>query len=258
MAENTAVPPAQDPNIPQITPDTSGGGQSATPTTSTTPTTPATPAQPTQPAQISDDVKASLKDEITRDISGKVGEEVSKSVIERIAEALGLNKKEEAKLPTDAESLKKLVDEAVQKRMEAEAERAEEQEIESKEQRQIRINGIILGWHGQYNEMAKLGKVPAIKNANDANDEGVVARRKIILAIGKIIDEYRKTDPNSEYTPSVSEVLIRFPRVLEAPPGADLPISGNNAVRGNESSFSYQKDVKGKTFEQIASEANSA
>ena len=125
---------------------------------------------------------------------------------------------------------------------------------EEKQGQQERIDNTIKGWHSQYNQLASLGKVPAIKNASDTADEGVVARRKLILGIGKIIEEIRKTDPTSEYVPSVSEVLVRFPDILKAPPGADLPISGNTAVRENETSFSYDKDVKGKTFEQIVAE----
>ena len=80
--------------------------------TQTTPPQPQAPIAPQTPSSAPVD-SAKLKEEITRDVSGKVSEEVSKSVIQRIGEALGLTKKEEAKLPTDPESLKKIVDENV-------------------------------------------------------------------------------------------------------------------------------------------------
>ena len=94
-----------------------------------------------------------------------------------------------------------------------------------------------------------------IKNPSDPSDEGVAARRKLITAIGGIIDEVRKINPNSDYTPSISEAMVRYPTVLSAPPGADLPISGNTAVRESEDSFAYDKDVAGKSFQEIIDES---
>jgi hypothetical protein len=242
--EPPATPPVED--TPPVPP--------TLPTTSTTPTPPVTlpvtpPAQPLKPT-MSEKAVAELREGITKDVSG----EVSKSVIQKIGDALGLTKKEEEELPKDPKALKKLVDSAVTKRFEKESEAAGEQVKVDGQNRQGRIDNIVKTWHFQYNELARLGKLPAIKNVNDTNDEGVVARKKLIRTIGNIIDEINKVNPNSDYVPSISEAMVRFPTVLAAPPGADLPISGNTAIRENEDSFSYEKDVAGKSFEQIVDE----
>jgi hypothetical protein len=261
MAENTAnpqIPPAQpDPSVTEpetVVPETPVVPPTTPPATPPE-TPPTTPVQP-EPVQMkpdkpmSDEQLASITESVTKDVSGKV----SKSVIQKIGDALGLTKKEEEELPTDPIALKKLVDQEVTKRFDKVSEDSERQQKEDETARQGRVDGIVTGWNFQYNELSKIGKVPAIKNVNDTNDEGVKARRKLITAIGNIIDEIRKVNPNSDYVPSISEALVRYPQVLQAPPGANLPISGNTAVRETEDSFSYEKDIAGKSFQQIIDE----
>jgi hypothetical protein len=262
MAEETAKPdapvttPTEPPATPPAEPPVTPSEPTTPPTPPVTPPTPPTPpAEPLKPS-LSEEQVASMKADIAKDVSGEVTKEVSKGVIQKIGEALGLTKKEEEKLPTDAVELKKLVGEEVTKRFDRVSEDADKEEKDDASERQTRIDNTIKGWHFQYNQLASLGKVPVIKNNTDANDEGVEARRKLIMAVGNIIDEIRKLDPTSEHIPSISEVLVRFPNVLTGPPGADLPISGNTAVRENEDSFSYEKDIAGKSFEQIVEQAS--
>ena len=257
MAEKTAnptpsTPPVDEPTPTPATPPVTTPAPSETPPVAPPPPTPpVAPVTPTLAPSMSEEQITTLKGDITKDVSTTVGEEVSKSVIQKIGDALGLTKKEEAALPTDASSLKKLVDNEVTKRFDKESQDAEKEEKQEVGDRQVRISSTIKGWHFQYNELSRLGKVPLIKNATDENDEGVVARRKLIVGIGRIIEYIQKTDPNSNYIPSVSEVLVREPSVLKEVPGADLPISGNTAVREGQDSFAYEKDIKGKTFQDI-------
>ena len=227
------------------------------PQTTPEPQAPATPVAPQPTPSVTPEVKpsmsdeqvASLKDSITKDVSGQVSQEVSKSVIQKIGEALGLTKREEDKLPTDAEALQKLVDQKLEERFSKLSEEAENEEKEEKTARQERINGIVNGWYTQYNILARQGKVPPVKNAGDENDPGLQARKKIILAIGKMIEQNKAQ--GIDYTPTISDVLVTYPQVLQGPPGADLPISGNTAVRENEDSFKYE-NIHKKTFEEIA------
>ena len=171
--------PVQDPATPVDTP------VPAIPTTSVTP--PVVPTPPVTPAPLATPEDKTLSEEqvasITKDVSGKVGEEVSKSVIQKIGDALGLTKKEEDELPTDASALRKLVDSAVGKRFDRQSKDVVKQDKQDATVRQDRIDGIVTGWHFQYDQLSKLGKLPAIKNPNDTNDEGVVARRKLITTI---------------------------------------------------------------------------
>lgn len=255
---NQLTPPATAPQTPPSDPTSVTPPADPTPTTPPSdPTSAPTTTAPTPPVEeskpsLSEEQVASMRKDITEEVSG----DVSKSVIQKIGDALGLTRKEEEKLPTDAESLKKLIDAEVGKQFSRVSKDAEKQDREDADTRQTRIDSTIKGWHFQYNELARIGKIPVIKDAVDTNDEGIVARRKLILAIGKIIDEIRQADPNSDYIPSVSEALVRFPNILKGPPGGDLPISGNTAVRESTDSFSYEKDVAGKSFEQIVNEGS--
>src|SRR3990167_225053 len=230
-------------------------GKTTPPTQPQAPQQPETPpsAPPATPPAVSADQAAKLSEEITQDVSGKVSEQVSKSVLERIAGALGLTKKEEEKLPTDAETLKKLVDERVSEEFNRLAGEAEQEETKTEEERQGRINSIISSWYTQYTQLANLGKVPRILKEGDQTDKGMQARKKLILAIGKKIEDNKKNGVN--YVPSISDVLIENPNVLKGPPGADLPISGNTQA-AEEGGFSY-KEIANKSFEQIAREGAS-
>ena len=198
---------------------------------------------------LSEEKVASLKESITKDVSSTVSDKVSKSVIEKIGDALGLSKKEEEALPESPEELKKVIQKNVKSEMDKLSTRMDEDRSKSEKERQTKIDGIITGWHAQYNQLASLGKVPVVKDAKSQTDEGVVARKKIILAIGKMIEK-NKAD-GSDYTPSVSDVLVTSPNVLSEVPGADLPISGNTSVVEDSANFS-NKEISGKSFAEIA------
>ena len=218
------------------------------------PQAPVTPAPVvSEPAKVEpsipEDTLTTLKDTITKDVSGKVTEEVSKGVLTRISEALGLTKEQEEELPKDPESLKKMVQESIDAKMEELDTQAKKEEKESKKERQTRINGIVNNWFSQYNRLSQSGKVPAIKDSSDENDPGLQARKKVILYIGQMIEKLKAE--GSDYTPSIADALLENPRVLSGPAGANLPISGNTAIREDESSFKYE-DVAKKSFEEIA------
>lgn len=215
----------------------------------TTDTTTASDATDQQKTTISDEQASSLKESISADLSAKVGEEVSKSVIAKIGDALGLTKKQEEALPTDPKDLQKIIDQKVEEKFKNISTEASEHEKQEKEDRQKRIDGIVTGWYSQYNQMARLGKVPAISKQDDPNDKGVVVRRKIITAIGKMIDKNKSE--GVEYTPSVADVLVSIPNILSAPPGADLPIGGNTSNNDDSTKFSHN-EIHGGSFESIA------
>lgn len=256
--ENNTQPPVIPPATP-VTPtppvDSTPPTPPATPTTPsiTPPVIPVTPlvVPPAVPPTPEDTAK--LREEITKDVSGKVSEEVSKSVIRKIGDALGLSKKEEEKLPTDAESLKKIVDTRVGEVLEKRDKELEDKGEQAETEKETRIDNIIKGWHTQYSQLAIAGKVPVIKNENDTNDRGVVARRKFIQAIGKMIDTNKLQ--GVDYVPSVADVLVMNPDVLKGPAGANMPISGATPVQGDSDSFS-NKEIRGKTMAQIASESS--
>lgn len=185
-------------------------------------------------------------------IKEEVSGEVSKSVIEKIGEALGLTKKEEAALPTNAEELQKVVDAKVQEALESRDRKYQEEQTQTQKAQEARVDGIITGWHTEYDRLAAVGKVPAIKDPDNPEDPGVKARRELILGIGDIIAEERKL--GIVRTPALSEVLLNEPTRLKGIPGADLPISGNSAVREEPANYS-NKEIRSKTFQQILSEA---
>ena len=178
---------------------------------------------------------------------------MSKSVIQKIGEALGLTRKQEQALPTNADDLQKIIDKKVEERFAKFSEQAEQEETQSEQERQSKIDNIVTGWYSQYNQMARLGKVPAVTKADDQNDKGVQARRKIILTIGKMIEENKKN--GIDYVPTVSDILISQPNILKIP-GDDLPISGNTQVREDTAVFS-NSEIKKKSFDQLAREGAS-
>lgn len=208
------------------------------------------PEPQVQPQSLSEDQVSSLKESISKDVSGNVIKEVSEKVRASIAEALGLSKKEEEELPKNAEALKRIVDDAVNARMDELGKKAEEDEKQQEQDHQKRIDAIVKDWNSDYARLAEAGKVPKIANATDKADAGIVARRKIILHIGKMIQTLKAQ--GIDKTPSIADALIDNPNVLKEPAGGDLPVSGNTASRENEDSFKYQEDIAGKTFEQIA------
>ncbi|MBU1067097.1 hypothetical protein KKE60_04890 [Patescibacteria group bacterium] len=244
---------AEEGNIPNITPGTT---PPATPPKLPVEPTPSTepPVAPTPSSTpLSEDAAAKLKEDISKDVSEKITKTVSEGVIQKIGKAFGLTKKEEEDLPKDPDALKKMVGAMIQEGFAAREEDQFRTSEETDKQRQGRIDDIVRGWHSQYESLARSGKLPPIENAQDPNDKGVVARRKIILAIGKI-NESNRSAGLPRYTPTVAEVLVNNPDVLSGPPGADLPISGNTQVREEPDSFTYG-DTHDKSFEEIAEEA---
>lgn len=209
-------------------------------------------------SKLDDDQVASLKDSITKDISGQVSDDVSKSVIEKIGEALGLTKKEKEDLPRDQDSLNQVIDQRVKQELSRFEESQQKREEISEKQRQQQIDTQVNSWFSQYDQLARSGKVPKIENLQDQNDKGRLARNKIITAIGKMIDQNKDSaDPQvRDYVPTISDVLLQYPNVLdEQLPGANLPISGSNAARYEGQGLDYQKDIRGKSFEQIVNES---
>lgn len=264
MAEDTAVPQSTTPVTPPVTPvdpvvpvtppvtppaDTPPVTPPADPVTPPV-TPPATP--PVTPPKLSEEDVTKMRETIKTEVS----ETVSKSILQKIGDALGFTKKETEELPTDKPSLQKLIDSSVADKFKSQTQTVEKQDEQDATDRQTRIDSTVKGWHFQFSELSRLGKVPVIKDATDPTDEGVVARRKLIMSIGTIIDETRKTNPTSDHVPSISEVLVRFPDVLKGPPGANLPISGDTAVRAPAVALDYEKDVAGKSFQQIVDSGN--
>jgi hypothetical protein len=246
MPEPISTPPPATSPEPTPTP-------APTPTPIPTPTPTPTPAPAPVPA-MSDEQMKSLKDSISTDVSGRVSGEVSKSIIQRIGEALGLTKKEEDELPSNATQLKKIIDQKIQEQFSQLSSQATDEEKREATEKQQRIDTIVTTWYGQYNQLARIGKVPPVTKADDPNDKGVMARRQIIIAIGKMIEENKKN--GIEYVPSISDVLISYPNILKGPPGADLPISGNTQVREPQDAFTH-KEIRDKSFEEIAREGTS-
>ena len=202
---------------------------------------PATPTPPATPPAFSEEESTKLKEEISKG--------VSESVIQKIGKALGLTKEEEEGLPKSKEALTKLVSEGVQAEFKRRDAEVDKEDKETDKQRQDRVDGIVRGWHSQYEAVGRAGKVPKVENAQDPNDKGVVARRKIILGIGKIREENKKQ--GIDHIPTISEVLLTYPNILSGPPGADLPISGNTRVKEEGDSFTYP-ELHEPTFEEIA------
>lgn len=212
-------------------------------------TPPTVPPEPAPAAPASEEAATKLREDITKDVEEKVTKTVSETVIQKIGKALGLTKEEEKDLPKDPESLKKLVDEKVQEAFKARDEEMGKVSSETEKERQGRVDNIVKGWHSQYESLARAGKVPKIENAQDPNDKGVQARRKLILAIGRAIDQNKQQ--GIQHTPTVGEVLLTTPDVLTGPPGGDLPISGNTQVREESDSFTHE-ELRKKSFEDIA------
>ena len=238
--EPTSVTPPVD---PKVTPD---------PTSQTTlPVTPVTPpvvaeTPPVTPAVSDEQIKT-----ITKDITKNVEGTVSKSVIQKISDALGLTKKEEEILPTDAGELKKMIDSGIKKGLEVVKTEQQEEQDKGNEQHQQKIDDVVRGWHGQYEQLVRLNKMPAIVDIKNDNDPGVIARRKMMLAIGEMIKVNK--GKGIDYVPTMSDVFVGNPNVLNPPPGADLPIAGNT---GSVPQDNFEnKDIRSNSMESIAAGA---
>lgn len=250
LTQPTPTPPTTP--APSTAPEPAPASEPVPAPTTTPPVVPTTPPAeptPTPASPVSEEAATKLKEDIAKDVSEKVTKTVSESVIQKFAKALGLTKEEEKDLPKDPESLKKLVDEKVQEAFKARDEEAGKVTEETEKERQERVDNIVKGWHSQYESLSRAGKVPKIENAQDPNDKGIQARRKLILAIGRAIDQNKQQ--GIQHTPTVGEVLLTTPDVLTGPPGGDLPISGNTQVREESDSFTHE-ELRKESFEEIA------
>lgn len=207
----------------------------------------------TQSPSLDQNTADKLRQEISQDVTKSVSDTVSKSIIERIGSALGLNKQEqEEEIPKDPEALKKFVNDQVQARLKDQKDQEQSQVQQTQEQRQQQIDTIITGWHSQYEALARMGKLPKIEDSSNKDDKGVVARRKLILEVGKIIDENKQN--GIQYTPTIQDALMVNPQVVNGVPGANLPISGNTSSANSGEAFS-NKEIRGKSFLEIAAES---
>lgn len=200
-------------------------------------------AQQTQQGQQLD------KDALRKEISDGVSDSVSKSVIQKIGDALGLTKKEEEALPSDKKSLEALVDQKFQEKMTAYSQEQQQEQEKSKQEYNEKVKGVVTGWRSQYNELARLGKVPPIKDYNNKDEAKVW--RNVMLGIDKIIKDGKAQDPSYSYVPTVSDVLLRYPTIAKGAPGADLPISGNTGAMESTKDFEYG-EIANSSFEKIA------
>jgi len=193
------------------------------------------PAQPThqEPTQQQPDIK-------------DIEEKVSKSVLTKIAEALGLNKKEEAKLPTDPNELAKFIQENARKgteevltqREQAEQKARQDQEAQTTEGA-TRFQNL---WKTQFEQLAEAGKVPKIVNAEDKNDQGNIAKVRLLTQLKKMIDE--NAAKGIDYVPTLKEVFYEHPEVLTTATtiGTTAPISGGGrATINNQGGLSYKE-----------------
>jgi len=210
-----------------------------TPVTAPEPTTPVAPVTPTPSID-------------TSSIEKNVSEKVSKSVIEKIGEALGLNKKEEAKIPTDPEELKRFVEENSKKTVEQILgdKQKQEQEVIQKREKELeegskRYQSL---WTNQFEHLVSLGKVPKIEDSNNKDDAGRQAKTKLLTKLYEVIQENEKN--GIDEVPTLKEIYYEYPEVLKnTVAGGNTPISGGG--RSHVSGGSNYNDIHNSSFEDI-------
>lgn len=173
----------------------------------------------------------------------KIGtEKASKSFIQKLTEAFGLSKKEEDVVPTDPTKLGEYIDSRAKKQAEeilkARDDKTEEATKEQQEKLQTGAEEYKVSWTYQYNEMAKHGSVPAVEKPQDPQDPGNIARGRLLLKLGQVLEENKKN--GIDYVPSLWEILSRFPNVLRTA-GADTPVAGRGRSGGGEKRMPYAK-----------------
>ena len=190
---------------------------------------------------------------IASDVEATVSEKVEKSVLAKIGEALGLTKKEEAKLPTDPEELRKLIEENSERKVKeilnerdkqtTETEKARQAEIEQGSQRYTQL------WNSQFDQLSSSGKVPKIENKDDPNDKGVIAKRNLLLKLKERID-YNQAHGIDE-VPTLKEIYYEYPEAVRGGTrlGNDAPVLGDDRI-GGSGSYTY-KDIHNSTEEDI-------
>ena len=216
------IPPATTPDTPPVT---------TTPPAVTPVTPPATPpTPPATPAPID---------------TTKIEEKVSKGLLAKIADAWNLTKKEEEAIPTDPEGLKKYIDDITDKKLKAVADEREKKATQSQADQEKQLAAGAKNfqnmWVRDYNEMAKLNRVPAIVNATDKNDPGNIAKTKILFKLSEVLKENEAA--GIDYVPSMWEIIARFPNVLrtETTAGATAPVSGGGSNPSANANQDYQR-----------------
>lgn len=230
MDQNNPANGAQPPQAPQAPVEPQ---QPVTPTTPTEPATPSQPAaaQPVTPAQPSQPVDPNaLTEQIKNDVSGKIRDEVSKTLLQKIAEGLGLNPKEQEKLPTDPKELAKFVQDnaqkGVQKVLDEKAQAEKTQQEAQQKQLSEGAKRFQTLWSNQYAELAEGGKLPKVVDAQNKNDPGNVARVRLLTKLKQVIDE--NAAKGIDYVPTLKEIFYEYPDVLrtDTVAGGNAPVSG--------------------------------
>ena len=199
-------------------------------------------------------------DSIKSELEGSISDKVSKNVIEKIGEALGLNKKEEDALPKDPKELRKFIEETSQRKAKELFEARDREKDDAEQHRQQQLNqgaetfrGV---WTRDYNEMANLGMVPKINNAQDANDLGSKTKVRLLSKMKEILDE--NAQRGVDHVPTLWEIAQRFPEVvrLETTAGANSPISGGGRTSGGGVAGDYSR-MHSTSIEEMLAEKQS-
>ena len=231
-----ATPPPTPPtgDTPPVTPPVTPPADGTTPPV-TPPTTP--PAAPVVDPVKLEEIKADLTKTAT------------KGIMEKLGKALGFSKEETQELPQTKEELGKLIDKSIKDAFTKQREDQTAETQETQEAQDERVDTIVKGWHSEYQALSQANRVPKIIDPNSETDPGVMARKRLIQGIGKIISVEKAK--GIQRTPAISEVLVINPKALSQPAGADLPISGNTGSESNEAGFS-NADVHSKSMAQLA------
>lgn len=121
--------------------------------------------------------------------------------------------------------------------------------VEAEKAEQTRVDTVKAGWTHEAELLAKAGKIPKIEDPNDENDPGVVAKRNLIIKLG--VEVRRNQADGNNFVPSLSQIAMLHPEVIEPVAGGDLPISGGSIPTTKTQDFE-NKEIRGKSMQQIA------
>ena len=224
--------PGQTSPPPVPTPDP---GVPVTPPTTPPSTPPATPPPAEPPKVDTSEIEDKLEKSLTEKIASNFEE--LKGVL---AKGLGLTKEEEKELPKDPKKLKVFIQKEAKRqaqgiidKKEEESTKATKDDEKKKEEGATQYQQL---WVRDYTTMAERGMVPKIEKADDVNDPGNVAKRKILLKLNEILTENAKN--NVDHVPSLWEILASFPDIMrtETTTGANAPVSGGGQRPGMDQS----------------------
>lgn len=104
-------------------------------------------------------------------------------------------------------------------------------------------------WDTELDDLVKAGKLPEVKNEDDPNDKGKLARIKLFKKMQEIGLQRQKEG----LTPITSVKLVYYEHYQDDEvPGADAPVSFSKKGVNSESSDEYSyHDIHGKTIDQI-------